>query len=129
MVRLPPVKGEKPVRWIGSAKADLMQLPSEVRDKFGFALGAAQYGAKSAKAKPWKGEGPGVWEIAEEHEGNAFRLIYTVRLKPAIVVLHVFQKKSRSGVKTDLSDVEIIGKRLKAAKAEHKVAQALEQKQ
>ena len=122
MVRLPPVKGEKPVRWMGTAKADLMRLPAEVRDKFGFALGAAQYGAKSAKSKPWKGEGPGVWEVAEEHEGNAFRLIYTVRLKPTIVVLHVFQKKSRSGVKTDLADVDMVGKRLKMATAEHKAA-------
>jgi phage-related protein len=50
-------------------------------------------------------------------------------LKPAIVVLHVFQKKSRSGVKTDLSDVEIIGKRLKAAKVEHKAAKAAEGEQ
>jgi phage-related protein len=122
MVRLPPVKGEKPVRWIGTSKADLMQLPPEVRDKFGFALGAAQYGAKSAKAKPWKGEGPGVWEIAEEYDGDAFRLIYTVQLKPAIVVLHVFQKKSRAGIKTAQSDVEIIRKRLKLARDEHKAA-------
>jgi phage-related protein len=34
--------------------------------------------------KPWKGEGPGVFEVVEFHDGNTYRTIYTVRFRQAI---------------------------------------------
>jgi hypothetical protein len=59
---------EKPLHWVGSSKKDLVALPSDVVDDFGYALGAVQMGATPAQAKPWKGEGPGVLELVENHE-------------------------------------------------------------
>jgi phage-related protein len=60
----------------------------------------AQFGGKHPSAKPWRGEGPGVFEIVEDHQGGTYRAVYTVRFRDAIYVLHVFQKKSPSGIRT-----------------------------
>ena len=107
---------EKPVIWIGSSKADLLCFPTEVIRDMGYALGVAQLGAKHPAAKPWKGEGPGVFEIVESHHNNAYRAVYTVRFGGFVYVLHAFQKKSPSGIRTASTDIELISKRLKAAK-------------
>jgi hypothetical protein len=41
--------------------------------------------------------------------------VYTVRFEAAVFVLHVFQKKSKSGVATPKPDMELIETRLKRA--------------
>lgn len=61
-----------------------------------------------SKAKPWKGEGPGIFEIVEDHRGDTFRAVYTVRFADAVYVLHAFQKKSKAGIKTPQVDVNLI---------------------
>jgi len=38
--------------WIGSSKKDLMKMPDDVQDMFGFALHLAQSGQKHPDAKP-----------------------------------------------------------------------------
>ncbi|MFZ3127222.1 MAG: type II toxin-antitoxin system RelE/ParE family toxin [Rhodoferax sp.] len=111
---------EKPLHWVGSAKKDLLALPDEVIDDFGYALGAVQLGATPAQAKPWKGEGPGVLELVENHRGDTFRAVYTVRFAKAVYVLHCFQKKSPSGIKTAQSDIDLIHERLKLAQQHYK---------
>jgi phage-related protein len=115
MVRPQSVPGEKPLFWVGSAKVDLTEFPEAVKDEIGTALSVAQFGGKHPKAKPWKGEGPGVLEIVEDHRGDAYRAIYTVKFKHAIYVLHAFQKKSPKGRKTAQSDVDLISQRLRMA--------------
>lgn len=50
---------EKPLHWVGSSKKDLLALPADVVDDFGYALGAVQLGATPPQAKAWKGEGSG----------------------------------------------------------------------
>jgi phage-related protein len=52
-----------------------------VKDDMGNALGIAQFGGTAPTAKPWKGLGPGVLEIVESHDGNAYRAVYTVRFE------------------------------------------------
>jgi phage-related protein len=111
---------EKPLHWVGSAKKDLLALPDAVIDDFGYALGAVQLGATPAQAKPWKGEGPGVLELVENHRGDTFRAVYTVRFAKAVYVLHCFQKKSPSGIKTAQSDIDLIHERLKLAQLHYK---------
>ena len=106
---------EKPLHWIGSAKKDLLAMPETVIDDFGYALGAVQAGATPPQAKAWKGEGPGVLELVESHLGDTFRAVYTVRFAKAIYVLHCFQKKSPSGIRTAQTDIDLIGSRLKLA--------------
>jgi len=119
MTRKTRAAGEKPLFWISSAKADLLQFPELVKDAIGVALSVAQFGGKHPHAKPWKGEGPGVLEIVEDHRGDTFRAVYTVRFEHALYVLHAFQKKSHRGSKTPKSDIELIGKRLVAAQEDY----------
>lgn len=90
-----------------------------VQEDMGNALGIAQFGGTTPTAKPWKGLGPGVLEIVESHDGNAYRAVYTVRFEKAVYVLHAFQKKSPSGVRTAQRDVDLVAKRLRAARRDH----------
>lgn len=60
----------------------------------------AQLGTKHPNSKPWKEEGSGVFEIVEDHVGDTYRAVYTVPFAGAVYVLHAFQKKSKTGIKT-----------------------------
>jgi len=122
MPRYPPPR-EKPLHWVGSSKANFTRFPDPVRSDMGYALGVAQLGGKHPQAKPWKGEGPGVFEIVERHDGDAYRAIYTVRFEDMIYVLHAFQKKSPSGIRTALSDIDLVHERLKRARVDYEANQ------
>lgn len=119
-----PLLPEKPLHWIGSAKKDLLAFPETVIDDFGYALGVVQLGGVPPSAKPWRGEGPGVFELVEDHRGDTWRVAYTVRFEKAVYVLHCFQKKSPSGVRTARTDVELIHGRLKTAREDYEVRYA-----
>jgi phage-related protein len=110
---------EKPLHWVGSAKRDFLTFPDAVKDDMGTALGIAQFGGTAPTAKPWKGLGSGVLEIVESHAGNAYRTVYTVRFEQAVYVLHAFQKKSPSGVRTSKRDVGLIAERLRVASKDY----------
>ncbi len=111
----------KPVSWIGSSYKDFREFPDPVQDAMGYALYQAQIGLKHDSAKPLKGfGGAGVLEIVADHVGDTFRAVYTVKFATAIYVLHAFQKKSKSGIKTPTEDLELIQRRLKAAEADYK---------
>jgi len=111
----------KPVAWIGSSYKDLRAFPAPVQDTMGYALYQAQIGGKHGSAKPLRGfDGAGVLEIVEDHQGDTYRAVYTVRFATVIYVLHAFQKKSKSGIKTPLEDIELIRKRLKAAETDYR---------
>jgi phage-related protein len=116
-----PAPGEKPLLWVGSSKRDLVQFPERVIDEVGTALSVAQFGGMHPSAKPWKGEGPGVFEIVEDFDRATYRAVYTVRFEKAIYVLHCFQKKSPTGIKTAKQDVDLIAKRLKDARDDYEV--------
>jgi phage-related protein len=107
----------RPIHWIGSSQSDLRKFPSEVTKEIGYALWFAQVGDKHPSAKPLKGfKGAGVLEVVEDHAGDTYRAVYTVRFSKAIYVLHVFQKKSKSGIKTPKHELDLIDSRLKWAK-------------
>jgi phage-related protein len=106
---------ETPVHWVGSSKKDLLTFPDQAVADIGYALSVAQLGGKHPDAKPWKGQGPGVLEIVEAFDGDAYRLVYTVRFADAIYVLHAFQKKSPKGIATDKRDIDLVAQRLRIA--------------
>jgi phage-related protein len=112
-------RNEKPVYWVASSKRDFLDFPERVVDDIGYALGVVQFGGRPPSAKPWKGLGPGILEIVEDDAAGTFRAVYTVRFRKAIYVLHAFQKKSPSGIRTAQTDVRLIGERLKAAKQDY----------
>jgi phage-related protein len=110
---------EKPLHWVGSSKRDFLSFPAAVKEDMGNALGIAQFGGTAPTAKPWKGLGPGVLEVVESHDGNAYRAVYTVRFEKAVYVLHAFQKKSPSGIRTAKRDVDLVAERLKTAERDY----------
>jgi phage-related protein len=113
------------LRWIGSSKKDLLAMPDEVQQTFGFALYHAQIGLLHPDAKPLKGFGSaGVVEIVEDWRGNAYRAVYTVRFAQIVYVLHCFQKKSKHGIETPKADMDLIRDRLKEAENQARGNQA-----
>ena len=107
----------KPLFWVGSSKKDLLVMPDDVVDVFGFALHLAQVGKKHEQAKPLKGfGGAGV----QDHMGDTYRAVYTVKIAEAVYVLHCFQKKSKQGMETPKQEMDRVRDRLKAAQAHAK---------
>ena len=96
-----------------------MTFPLAVRKDLGVALFVVQVGGTPPSAKPWKGLGPGIYELVDDHRGDTYRAVYTLRIAGAVHVLHAFQKKSKSGTKTPKPDVDLIERRLKAVLARH----------
>lgn len=96
-------------------------MPEEVQDVFGSALLDAQYGDHPEGARPF-GEGipRSVMKLVENHDGDTFRAAYTVSLPHAVYVLHVFKKKSSSGIRTPRPDKDRIRTRLQAAENHHR---------
>ena len=123
-MRRKPAPDEKPLIWVGASKRDLPAMPDAVIRHIGGALSVAQYGGKHPDAKPWKGLGSGVFEVVSDLEARTFRAVYVVRLERAIYVLHCFQKKSPSGIRTAKTDVKLIERRLKAARDDYEVRYA-----
>ena len=112
----------KPVRWIGRSRQELRAFPPEPRRENGYALHFAQMGDKHPAAKPLKGfGGAGVLEIAEDHDGNAYRAVYTVKFSEAVYVLHAFQKKSKKGIETPKHEVDLIKQRLQRAEEDYRL--------
>ena len=110
----------KKVIWIGSSQKIIKDFPLEVRKAIGFALYQAQEGNKHINAKPLKGfSGAGVLEIVEDFDGDTYRAVYTVKFEEFIYVIHAFQKKSKTGIKTPKQEIDLIKKRLKIAQNKH----------
>jgi len=104
--------GQQPSRFAGISR--------RCSPRIGFALSFAQNGQKHPSAKPLKGfKGAGVLEIVEDHRGDTFRAVYTVRFAHAVYVLHVFKKKSKSGIKTPQHELDLIARRLRSAEADY----------
>lgn len=110
---------ERKLEYISSSRKDLEKLPAEVKEVF--IHGLELIGEKHPDAEPMKGFGnASVLEIRERYKGDAYRAMYTVRFEKAVYVLHVFKKKSKTGIGTPKQDIELIKKRLGAAEVHYK---------
>jgi phage-related protein len=110
------MRNTRPVSWIKAARKDFEEFPEDVQGDMMSALTIAAEGGKSDKAKPFKGVDGGVFEIALRRRGDAFRVIYAIKSGDDIWVIHAFQKKSKTGIKTPQEEVELIRDRLKRLK-------------
>jgi phage-related protein len=78
----------------------------------------AQTGRRHEQTKVLRGFGDAsVLEVIESDNRSSYRAVYTVQFSDAVYVLHVFQKKSKSGIATPKPDMELIEARLKQAAA------------
>ena len=77
-------------------------------------------GGKHEDAKPLRGfGGASVLEIVEDHDGDTYRAVYTVRFAEIVYVLHAFQKKSKKGIATPPHEIDKVKARLKRAEEEY----------
>lgn len=106
----------RPISWLKAARKDFDTFPDGARLAMARALTILAEGWMPDIAKPLKGFEPGVMELALRHRGDAFRLVYALRIGDDIWVIHAFQKKSTSGIATPLHEIELIRARLKRLK-------------
>lgn len=105
----------RPIAWIGSSLDDLKSFPKTVQKEIGFALHQVQAGGMPHNAKFLKIDS-GVLEIISNCNRNTYRAVYAIKVGEEIYVLHVFQKKSKIGIKTPKIEIDLIYKRLLVAK-------------
>jgi phage-related protein len=111
----------RPLNWVGGSYRDYVRFPRPVQEEMGFALYLAQVGDRHPIAKTMKGfGGGGVVELAGRHDGNAYRAVYTVKFAEAVYVLHAFQKKSKKGIATPNSDIDLVRRRLRMAENDYR---------
>lgn len=108
------------ITWIRSSKEDLKGLPKRVQNEIGFALHQVQEGKNPFNAKPLKGFNENVLEIISDFNKSTFRAVYTITIGEDVYVLHVFQKKSKHGIKTPKKEIDLIKQRLIDAKEDAK---------
>jgi phage-related protein len=104
----------KPVCWLGDTLKTLRSFPDEVQDDIGHGLFLVQSGLMPQDAKRLKGFA-GVIEIVTRFDGETYRTVYTTKMADKVYVLPIFQKKSKSGIKTPPQDIDLITSRLKEA--------------
>jgi len=86
----------------------------------GYALYEAQKGNKHPSAKPLHGfGGASVLDIIEDHDGDTYRAVFTVRLAGRVYVLHAFQKKVEDRHKYAEGEIDLLKARLKRAEELH----------
>ena len=101
------------VTWVKAALKDFGAFPEPVRRQIIAALRMAAGGEKAEIAKPMKGLGSGILEIAVRHRGDAFRTVYAVQMDEDVWVLHAFQKKARTGIRTPKQEIDLIRERIR----------------
>lgn len=109
-------RNTRPISWIKAARKVFERFPAEGQLEIQRALTVAAEGRKADIAKPMRGLGAGVYEIALRFRTDAYRTVYTVNIGEEVWVIHAFQKKSRTGIKTPQQDIAVIRERLKRLK-------------
>jgi len=108
------------VFWISSSLKDLKNMPEEVQREVGHSLREIQKGRDPGNIKPLKYLGePGISEIIVDERQGTIRAVYTIEFSDAITVLHVYKKKSKSGIATPRKEIELVLQRLKQARIEY----------
>jgi phage-related protein len=108
--------------WLGDSRRRLRNFPEEVRWEIGGAIESAVLGQAHSSTRPM--QGLNAMEIVSDDRGNTYRCVFTTRFKDHVYVLHSFQKKSKTGIKTPKPELELIEKRLKDAEAHYKQLQS-----
>ncbi len=107
----------RPISWIKAARKDFDGFPEEAQAICLTALTIAAEGGKADIARPLRGLGAAVLEIALPYRGNAFRVVYAVQLGIDLWVIHAFQKKATQGIKTPKHEIELVKDRLRKLRA------------
>jgi phage-related protein len=104
------------ISWIKAAQKEFESFPRGARIEILTALEIAADGRKPGSAKPLKGFESGVFEIALPFRGDAFRVVYALQIGDDLWVIHAFQKKSKTGIKTPHHEIDLVRQRLRLLK-------------
>jgi phage-related protein len=107
------MKPTRPISWIKAARKDFEEFPLAVQSDILSALTLVAEGVTPGVAKPLKGIDGGVFELALRHRGDAFRAVYALKIDSDIWVIHAFQKKSKHGIETPQTEINLIRERLR----------------
>ena len=110
------MRNTRPIVWMKAARRDFEDFPDRPRDRLPDALTVVAEGGTPPMAKPLSGFGSGVLELALAFRGDAFRVVYAVQLGADVWVIHAFQKKSKTGIKTPKHEIDLIHARLRRLK-------------
>ena len=101
------------ISWVNAALKDFRDFPVDVQTQMMDGLLEISAGLFPDFAKPLKGLEGGVFELALQYRGNAWRTVYALKIDSDIWVIHAFQKKSTIGIKTPKVDIDLIERRIK----------------
>ena len=107
------MRDTRPISWLKGARKTFEDFPPGAQIEMARALTILAEGQMPDIAKPLTGLGSGVMELALRYRGDAFRVVYALQIGDDIWVIHAFQKKSKSGIKTPKQEVDLIRERLK----------------
>ena len=108
----------RPISWIKAARKAFEAFPKGARDEMLRALTVAAEGRKADIAKPMKGFGSGVFEVALKYRSDAYRTVYALQIDECVWVVHAFQKQAKQGIKTPKKEIDLIREPLKRLKKE-----------
>ena len=106
------------IGWIRAARKAYEAFPPPVQDRVNTALTIAAQGSKADIAKPLKGLGAGVMEIAVRYRTDAWRVVYVTEIAGVLWVIHAFQKKSKQGIRTPKPEIDLVRSRLSRLREE-----------
>lgn len=104
------------ISWVKAARKEFESFPDKVQTDGLRALTIAAEGTKADTAKPLHGLGSGIFEIVLNDRSGTYRVVYAVQISDDIWVVHAFQKKSKTGIKTPPQEIELVRQRLKRLK-------------
>ncbi len=99
----------------------MLALPKEVRAEFGHGLWQIQTGETPSNASSFEGsKAHEVMKLTERYDGDTYRCVYAAKFERAVYILHVFQKKSKSGIATPQKDITTVQERLQNARQDYR---------
>jgi phage-related protein len=110
------LRDTRPIVWLKAARRDFEDFPAEAQLTCLAALTIVAEGRMPDIAKPLKGFGSGVFELALRYRGDAYRVVFAVQIGADVWVIHAFQKKSKTGIKTPKQELDLIDARLRRVK-------------
>jgi phage-related protein len=110
------MRNTRPIVWLKAARRGFEDFPHKARDKLLDALTVVAEGGMPPIAKPLTGFAAGVLELALAFRGDAFRVVFALQLGVDVWVIHAFQKKSKTGIRTPKHEIDLIDARLRRVK-------------
>jgi phage-related protein len=92
----------KSIVFLGSSEKTIRSFSLDVQKYFALNFRMLERGLEPLDWKPMKSIGLGVREIRVKDKDGIYRVIYVIKVKDKIHILHAFQKKSQKTAKHDL---------------------------